>query len=130
MSKIEVLFEGGASTLCIRTDTKAQVKTNLQTEFSPIDLFAASLGSCFITILSLAAKRLFADITGSRVEVVTEMSNSSPRRVSKMQVHFYCPKNFAKEIEGQLEEAAKSCPIHYSLHPDLVQEFLVHWGTP
>lgn len=130
MSKIEVLFEGGASTCCIRVDSGAQVRTDLQSGFSPIDLFAASLGSCFITILSLVAKRLLVDIAGSRVEVTTEMSSSSPRKVSKMQVHFYCPRRFTKEIEEQLESSAKSCPVHYSLHPDLIQEFLIHWGSP
>ncbi len=130
MSKIEVLFEGGASTCSTRIDSGAKIKTDLQMEFSPIDLFSASLGSCFITILSLVAKRLAVDITGSRVEVMTEMSNLSPRRVGKMQVHFYCPRRFTKEIEEQLENSAKSCPIHYSLHPDLIQEFIVSWGTP
>lgn len=130
MSKIEVLYEGGSSTLCVRPDTGAQIKTNLGSEFSPTDLFAASLGSCFITIMSLAAKRLLVDITGSRVEVMKEMSNNSPRRISKLAVHFFCPKRFSKEIEDKLEQAAKTCPIHYSLHPDLVQEFFVNWGIP
>lgn len=130
MSKLEVLFEGGVSTTCIRVDTGARIKTDLQLEFSPIDLFAASLGACFITILSLISKRLSVDITGSRLEVSAEMSTSSPRRVSKIQVQFYCPRRFTKEIEEQLENSAKSCPVHYSLHPDIIQEFIINWGAP
>jgi putative redox protein len=129
MSKIEVLFEEGSSTSCIRTDSGDQVKTDLKEGFSPIDLFASSLGACFMTILSLAAKRLSVDISGSRLEVVTEMSNN-PRRISKLQVQFYSPKRFSKEIEEQLANSARLCPIHYSLHPDLIQEFIVNWGTP
>ncbi|MBS0628232.1 MAG: OsmC family protein [Verrucomicrobia bacterium] len=130
MSKIQVLYEGGSSTLCIRPDTGVQIKTDLELNFSPTDLFAASLGSCFITIMSLAAKKLQVDIAGSRVEVIKEMSNNSPRRVSKLEVHFFCPKRFSSEIEEQLVKSAKACPIHHSLHPDLIQEFFIHWeGT-
>ena len=129
MSKIEVLFEGGSSTSCKHVDSGGQLKTDREKGFSPIDLFASSLGSCFMTILSLTAKRLSVDISGSRLEVITEMSNN-PRRVSKLQVQFYSPKRFTKEIEEQLASSARLCPIHYSLHPDLIQEFIVNWGTP
>lgn len=128
MSKIEVMYEGQTSTCCIKADSGVQIKTDLQEEFSPIDLFAASLGACFMTLVSLTAKKLSLDITGSRIEVTKEMSNN-PRRVSKMEVHFFCPRRFSEEMEEQLEKAGNTCPIHYSLHPDLVQEFTLHWGA-
>ena len=51
------------------------------------------------------------------------------RRVTKVKVEFYCPAKFSEDIEKKLEDAEDDCPVHHSLHPDLVQEFHFHWGV-
>lgn len=126
MAQIDVTYEGGTSVELLYNEHA--IKTDLEGRFSPTDLFAASLGACFMTVLSLSAKRLNVDITGSELKVIKQMSQDLPRRVRKLEIYFTCPNEFSNEIEEQLEKSAKHCPIHYSLHPELEQNFFFKWG--
>jgi putative redox protein len=89
--------------------------------FSPTDLMSASLGSCMLTIMGIAAKEHGIDINGSTCSI-TKIMASEPRRVSEIQIHFNFPAiNYSDKQKLILERAAKNCPVAKSLHPDLVQ---------
>ena len=89
--------------------------------FSPSDLMSASLGSCMLTIMGIAAQEHGIDINGSTCSI-TKIMASEPRRVSEIQIHFYFPAiNYSDKQKIILERAAKNCPVAKSLHPDLVQ---------
>lgn len=96
--------------------------------FSPTDLTAASLASCMVTTMAIAARnRLGFDLNGTRWEVTKEMSTDAPRRIARLTVHIWLSVPAAKDPDGVLERAAKGCPVHKSLSPDVKQELVLHW---
>lgn len=96
--------------------------------FSPTDLAAASLGSCIVTTMAIAAKtKLGYDIPGIRWEVTKEMSADAPRRIMRLVTQVWLPFSKAKDPQGVLEKAALNCPMHHSLHPAIEHPITFHW---
>jgi putative redox protein len=48
--------------------------------------------------------------------------NMSPRRVSKISANFYLPRYLTEQDRTLLENSAMACPVHKSIHPDIVVE--------
>lgn len=87
--------------------------------FSPTDLMCASLTACMFTIMGITAKKLNLNIDGTESEV-TKIMAETPRRVAEIVIIFNFPKNNFGEADKQaLKDAAYSCPVALSLHPDL-----------
>lgn len=86
--------------------------------FSPTDLVGAALGACMTTIISIVAERLEIDVSGMRMEVEKHMS-PSPRRIARLPVKIWLPSHLTEVQRQKVENAAKSCPVHRSLHPDV-----------
>ena len=90
--------------------------------FSPTDLASASLASCMLTIMGIAARTHQFSIDGTRAEVTKTMA-SDPRRVSAIEVKLFFPKNnYSDKEKKMIENAAHTCPVAYSLHPDIKQD--------
>ena len=135
MTEIAIWYEGDLSTRCVHSDNGAEVLTDAPKDnqglgrvFSPTDLFAASLGSCMLTLMGIAAKRLNVDLKGMHAKVTKEMVVAPVRRIGKLRVEFSCPHAFSEDVIGKLVRAAETCPVHHSLHPDIVLEFSYQWG--
>lgn len=95
--------------------------------FSPTDLLATSLGCCMLTIMGIVAKRHELDITGTRADI-TKIMKSDPRRVGEIQVDMFLPdRNFSPKDRQLLENAARTCPVALSLHPELKQTVTFNW---
>ena len=60
-------------------------------KFSPTDLFAASLGSCMLTIMGISAQAYGFSIDGTRIE--TEKLWGPIRRVAELKLDIYLPRN-------------------------------------
>lgn len=89
--------------------------------FSPTDLLATSLGVCMVTIMGMASQTHGFSIEGVRGEV-TKIMASDPRRVDEIIVDLYFPDNEYTEKEKKIiNQITKTCPVAYSLHPDLKQ---------
>lgn len=88
--------------------------------FSPTDLFAASLGSCVLTLMGIAAKKYHLDIKGTTAEVEKEMVLAPVRRVGKIIVKVNVPVGIQVDKREVLEKAASTCPVKQSLHPDII----------
>ena len=96
--------------------------------FSPTDLCATALASCATTIMGIYARSHDIDITGMTVEVVKTMS-ASPRRIGKLEVTFNMPeREYSDREKKALINAAHTCPVHLSLHPDIEQIFTCNWA--
>ena len=95
--------------------------------FSPTDLAATSLGTCMLTIMGIVARRHEVDLGETTVHVVKEMSAAPPRRITKLTVAFTIPLPADHPRRALLENAARSCPVHLSLHPDIAQEVRFDW---
>lgn len=95
--------------------------------FSPTDLLATSLSSCMLSIMGIVAKRENLNIEGTDTEV-TKVMYSEPRRVGEIHVKLVMPKNNFNDRERKLlENAAHTCPVAKSLHPDIKQVIEFIW---
>lgn len=96
--------------------------------FSPTDLAATSLGSCMLTIMGITARRHGVDLGETTVKVLKEMTAQAPRRIARLTVVFTIPLPADHPQRTLLENAARSCPVHLSLNPDIVQEMRFDWA--
>ena len=95
--------------------------------FSPTDLLAASLGSCAMTIIGIAARNHGFNVDGTGMRI-TKIIAENPRRVAEVVVEFdFSENNFSKKEKAIIENAAKTCPVAKSLHPDLKQTMLFNF---
>ena len=89
--------------------------------FSPSDLLSASLASCMLTIMGIAARTHnipFENITSK----VTKIMISNPRRVGEIILEFDMGETvYSDKQKTILTNAAHSCPVALSLHPELKQ---------
>jgi uncharacterized OsmC-like protein len=95
--------------------------------FSPTDLAATALGTCMLTIMAMAARRLGVELKGARFEVTKEMSTDLPRRIVRLATQIWLPVPRSADQNGVLERAAHTCPVHQSLHPSIDQSVVLHW---
>lgn len=91
--------------------------------FSPTDLVATALGACVMTIMGIVAERNQIDLTGTRIHVSKEMIQQPIRRIGRLPVTVTIPGDKAAKVAAvdrtKLETAARHCPVHQSLHPDI-----------
>lgn len=137
MGEIVVYYEGNLSTRALDGESRAEILTDapkssqgLGRVFSPTDLVAVALASCCLTLMGIAANRLKVDIGKSRVIVTKQMQNHPTRRISLLHLEIFCPYTFSEEVISALIQAIETCPVKQSLHPEISQEFVYHWGTP
>lgn len=135
MAEIAVTYEGDLHTKVVDQVTGQVLFTDAPKDnqgkgeyFSPTDLVGVALGSCTLTLMGIAAKRLGLDLKGARLLVKKEMKTTPTRMIGKLELDFYFQGHFDTSQTEQLEKAARSCPVHASLHPDIVQVFSFHWG--
>ena len=89
--------------------------------FSPTDLVATALGTCVLTILGLVSERHDLDLTGAEVKVTKEMINKPVRRIGGLRTVVIVPAHAVIDgsMRDRLESAARKCPVHQSLHPEI-----------
>jgi putative redox protein len=96
--------------------------------FSPSDLVATALGSCMMTIMGIVASRHNLDLRGTTVTVQKEMVTQPVRRIGKLTVHIHVPLDVSEDDRKRLENAAYTCPVHKSIHPDIEMPVTFKWG--
>ena len=96
--------------------------------FSPTDLVATALGACMLTIMGIVAQRHNISLDGATATVGKEMAASPARRIGRLSVDIHVPGKLDGEQRKLLENAAHTCPVHKSLHPDIEIPVTFHWG--
>lgn len=129
----KVTYTGGLRTKCEHLGsgntfiTDAPLDNNgLGQAFSPTDTVATGLASCMLTVMGIKANNLNVDLTHTTAEV-TKYMEANPRRISKIEVLFRLPANISEKDRKILEHTANTCPVHYSLHPDIVRNISFCW---
>ena len=78
-----------------------------------------------MTIVGIAAEKREIEIDEMRAEVTKKMA-SSPRRIETISITLYISvQNLSDNHRTVLLNAAKTCPVALSLHPELNQELEV-----
>jgi putative redox protein len=130
MVKILLEYSGDLHCEAVHGPSDAKLETDAPVDnqgrgesFSPTDLVATGLGACMATLMGIYARKHDIDLKGMRIEVVKVMSTEPPRRIAKLlcEVWMPCPEN-----EG-LKQAALTCPVHLSVHPDIERPVVFHW---
>ena len=135
MMTSSVVYEGNLRTVCTHLrsgsiiETDAPVDNNGKGErFSPTDLVATALGTCMLTIMGMRAREMKVDLEGVRIEV-EKIMKADPRRIGGINLTFNFPDSLIvnKDQKAILEHAAHTCPVMYSIHPDIKVNVLFHW---
>lgn len=132
MVKINLNYQGGLRCTAIHgpsgntLTTDAPLDNNGKGEaFSPTDLLATALGSCMATVMGIVAERKGITLDGMDIEVRKHMSEDAPRRIAKLEIDLHIPLNGDHPERKILESAARGCPVHHSLHPDI--DVVLNW---
>lgn len=94
--------------------------------FSPTDTVATGLASCMLTVMGIKAAQMDVNMEGATAEVTKTMA-SNPRRISKIEVKLSLPFEADDKTKKILENTANTCPVHYSLHPDIEKIVEFDW---
>jgi len=134
MVKITGEYQGDLHCTAEHAPSKRTLETDAPTDnqgrgetFSPTDLVATALGTCILTTMAIAARRVGVDLKGARFEVTKEMSTDTPRRIARLVSHIWLPVPKSADKNGLLDRAAHTCPVHQSLHPSLDAPVELHW---
>jgi putative redox protein len=137
MVEFSLEYRGDLRCLCIHGPSQATLSTDAPKDnlgkgeaFSPTDLTATSLGVCMLTTMAIAAakKSLGVDLSGSKATVKKHMTSTSPRRIQKIEVNIEIPLPDSHAARRTLEEAALTCPVALSLHPDVEKAVSFVWA--
>jgi putative redox protein len=135
MVKIDVRYEGDLHTVATHGPSGATLSTDAPVDnqgrgeaFSPTDLLATALATCVVTTMGIVAKREGIEMAGASAVVTKEMTASGPRRVARLTCTIQLPKVDDDTQRQKLTNAAHSCPVHRSLHPDVAVEIVLNWG--
>lgn len=134
MVAIKIEYQGQLHCKAEHTPSGAVLETDAPKDnngkgesFSPTDLVATALGSCMLTVMGIAARTLNVDLGGSNVTVNKEMAQAPLRRIKKLTVQLNLPTNVSEENRKKLENAALTCPVHKSLHPEIEMPIEFNW---
>lgn len=95
--------------------------------FSPTDTVATGLANCMLTVMGIKARDLNIEMSGTTAEV-TKIMASNPRRISKIIVVLNLPFKADEKQKKILENTARTCPVLYSLHPEIEKDIFFNWN--
>lgn len=132
MVKITATYQGDLRCIATHTPSHTQLFTDAPTDnqgkgesFSPTDLVATALITCMMTIMGIKARDMNIDLTGTELTVEKIMANN-PRRIAALPVKIiFPPLDIDEKSKKILENAALTCPVAKSIHPDI--EFTIEF---
>jgi putative redox protein len=135
MVDIDITYTGDLHCEAVHGPSKMRLTTDAPKDnegrgesFSPTDLVATALGTCMVTIMGIYARRNEIDMAGTTVHVVKEMVATPERRIGALRVQIHVPTKVDERHRKALEQAAKNCPVHKSLHPDVQRPVEFVWA--
>jgi len=129
----EVIYQGNLRTISIHLNSQNQIVTDAPIDnhgkgeaFSPTDMVANSLATCMMTVMGIKANDLKVNIEQSKANV-TKVMGTEPRRIIKIIVEFEMIGQINAKDKTILERTAHTCPVMYSLHPEIEKEISFKW---
>lgn len=95
--------------------------------FSPTDTVATGLANCMLTVMGIKAREMNIILDGSTAEV-TKIMASNPRRISRIDITLRLPNEIDLQSRKILENTGRTCPVLYSLHPNIEKNITFNWG--
>jgi uncharacterized OsmC-like protein len=133
MATSKVTYLGDLRTSSVHLQSGNQIITDAPTDnngrgeaFSPTDMVANSLATCMLTVMGIKARDLEVDFSGSTAEV-TKVMAADPRRIAEIHIVFQMNLEADDKTKTILERTGMTCPVHYSLHPEIKKEIIFNW---
>ena len=130
-SKITYLGELRTSSIHIQSGSEiisdAPIDNNGKgAAFSPTDTVANGLGSCMFTVMGIKAAEMNVNLSNATAEI-TKIMAAEPRRISEIHIVFNITIEGDAKTKTILERTAMTCPVYYSLHPDIKKVITFYW---
>lgn len=131
-----VIYDGDLRTVATHLQSGTSIQTDAPTDnngkgerFSPTDLVATALGSCMLTIMGMRAREMDVNLKGTKIEI-QKIMKSDPRRIGGINLTFHFPSHLEINDKQQtiLEKAAHTCPVIYSINPDIELNIAFNWN--
>ena len=133
MATSKVTYLGGLRTSSIHLQSGSEIISDAPIDnngkgeaFSPTDTVANGLASCMFTMMGIKARDMEIDLSGSTAEV-TKIMAADPRRISEIHVTFNFNALVDEKTKTILERIGNTCPVYYSLHPDIKKVIVYNW---
>jgi uncharacterized OsmC-like protein len=133
MATSKVTYVGDLRTSSIHINSGSEIISDAPLDnngkgeaFSPTDTVANALASCMLTVMGIKANEMNVDFSGSTAEV-TKVMGTEPRRITEIHVAFQMNLETDDKTKTILERTAMTCPVFYSLHPDIKKEIVFNW---
>jgi uncharacterized OsmC-like protein len=94
--------------------------------FSPTDTVANGLASCMFTVMGIKSESMNVDLSNS-IAAVTKVIGTEPRRITEIHIQFTMLTSVDEKTKTILEKTAMTCPVFYSLHPEIKKEITFNW---
>lgn len=135
MATVTAKYLGDLRVECIHEASGTRILTDAPVDnhgkgeaFSPTDLCATAVAACAMTIIGIYGKSHNVNVEGTHMEI-TKIMSTNPRRIGEIIITFTMPANeYTDKEKLMIERAAHTCPVHLSLHPDVVQRFEFKWA--
>lgn len=130
-----IVYDGNLRTVATHLRSGNEIETDAPVDnqgkgerFSPSDLVATALGSCMLTIMGMRARDMDVDLTNVKIDV-DKIMKQDPRRIGGVNLTFHFPQGFSINEKQRtiLEKAAHTCPVIYSIHPDIEVNVKFNW---
>ena len=130
-----VIYEGELRTVATHLQSGTEIETDAPVDnqgkgerFSPTDLVATALGTCMSTIMGMKARDLQVDLRGMKLSI-QKIMKSDPRRIGGINIAFEFPASLQVDDKQKaiLERTAHTCPVMYSIHPDMEVKVEFNW---
>ena len=132
-----VIYEGELRTVATHLQSGTSIETDAPVDnqgkgerFSPTDLVATALAACMATTMGIKSRDLQVDLRGMKVSALKIMK-PDPRRIAGINIVFQFPDTLQVDEKQKtiLERTAHTCPVMYSIHPDLEVKIEFNWNT-
>jgi putative redox protein len=134
MVEISVRYEGDLRCRAVHGPSGTELLTDAPVDnhgkgesFSPTDLLAAALPACVMTIIGIVAERHGIDLAGMHARTSKVMSSDAPRRIARLPTVVEIPLPADHPQRANLENAAKTCPVHKSLRAEIDAPLEFRW---
>jgi uncharacterized OsmC-like protein len=131
-----VIYDGDLRTVATHLHSGSIIETDAPLDnqgkaerFSPSDLVATALGSCMMTIMGIKARDMKIDLKGMKIEI-EKIMKADPRRIGGVNLTFHFPEGLQTDEKERtiLERAAHTCPVIYSINPEIVVKTEFNWN--
>lgn len=125
----EVVYVGELRTEAVHLQSGERLVTDAPKDnhgrgeaFSPTDLTATSLACCMLSVMGILSRKEGIKPTDGAKATVLKVMYAEPRRIGEIHIEITMPANGYTEKEKKMyENAAFTCPVAKSLHPDIRQ---------